>query len=86
MPEGVNWRDGPVHGDPVQGEPVSTDRGNWRGKPSTAATKMAAWHAQGSSQLPQSRAGQFMYTSTCGQRLRVLRIFFMVCEFCGSAA
>ena len=31
---------------------------------------------------PQSRAGQFMYTSTCGQRMRVLRIFFMVCQAC----
>ena len=46
MPEAVNWR----------GEPVSTGRVNWRDKPaSTGATKMAAWHAQGSSRVPQPR-------------------------------
>ena len=37
----------------VQGEPAGTGRGNWRGEPaSTAATKMAAWHAQRSSRVP----------------------------------
>ena len=55
MPEGVNWRDEPVQGEPVQGEPVQDEP--VEGEPAAAvyrrlqaATKMAEWFAQGSSQ------------------------------------